>query len=115
MDEPTGAKRSTRSLSYSFGLLKNALGVAVKWNLFERNPAIAVDLPRQTKFRSHPFDPQEATGFIAAVQDDPLRALWILAISTGLRQGECLALQWPDFDFEAGTAAITKTLTPHQG
>lgn len=109
------AKRSTRSIAYSFSLLKNALGVAVKWNLLERNPAIAVDLPRQTKFRSQPYDPQEATKFIAAVQEEPLRALWILAISTGLRQGECLALQWNDIDFDAGTAAVTKTLIRVKG
>ena len=109
------AKRSTRSIAYSFSLLKNALGMAVKWNLLERNPAMAVDLPRQTKFRPTPYDPEEAARFIAAVQEERLRALFILAISTGMRQGESLGMQWDDVNFEAGTVNITKTLVRIKG
>lgn len=51
--------------------------------------------------------PEQARAVLAAVESDPLRALWTLMLTTGLRQGELLALRWQDVDLDAGRLAVT--------
>jgi integrase len=42
-------------------------------------------------------------------------ALYVLAVTTGLRQGELLGLKWDDVDMEAGTLQVRRTLTTAKG
>jgi integrase len=44
-----------------------------------------------------------------------LEALYVLAVSTGLRQGELLALRWEDVDLEAAVLRVSRTLTRNGG
>ncbi len=46
---------------------------------------------------------------------DRLEALYVLAVHTGLRQGELLGLKWDDIDLEAGTLQVRRTLTAAKG
>jgi integrase len=39
-----------------------------------------------------------------------LEALYVLAIHTGLRQGELLGLKWTDVDLDAGTLSVQRSL-----
>jgi integrase len=50
-----------------------------------------------------------------AVQGDRLETLYILAVHTGLRQGELLGLKWDDIDLEVGTLQVRRTLTTAKG
>ena len=50
-----------------------------------------------------------------AVKGDRLEALYILAVTTGLRQGELLGLKWDDIDLEVGTLQVRRTLTTAKG
>jgi integrase len=43
--------------------------------------------------------------------EDRLEALYVLAIHTGLRQGELLGLKWDDIDLEDGSLQVRRTLT----
>jgi len=43
--------------------------------------------------------------------DDPLEALWRLAIYTGIRRGELLALKWADLDLDAGALFVQRSLS----
>jgi integrase len=43
--------------------------------------------------------------------DDPLEALWRLAIYTGMRRGELLALKWADLDLDAGALFVQRSLS----
>ena len=54
--------------------------------------------------------PQEARAFLKAVRGDRYEALYVLAITTGMRQGEMLGLQWPDLDLDAGKVTIYRSL-----
>ncbi len=44
------------------------------------------------------------------MKGDRLEALYVLAISSGLRQGELLGLEWQDIDFTAGTLSVRRSL-----
>ncbi|GER88984.1 hypothetical protein KDW_31460 [Dictyobacter vulcani] len=52
----------------------------------------------------------EAKRFLAAAKGDELEALYVLAITTGMRQGELLALTWDDIDFTTGKLQARRSL-----
>ena len=52
--------------------------------------------------------------FLEAVQGDRLEALYVLAISTGMRQGELLGLRWQDVDVERRRLQLVRQLKTRQ-
>lgn len=56
-----------------------------------------------------PFSLIEQKYFISAIKGDELEMLYLLALFTGPRQGELLALKWSDVDFHNKTININKT------
>jgi integrase len=106
---------ATRTVRYIHSVLHSALNQALKWQLVDRNVADAVDLPRQEKFQVEPYTPGEAQIFLRAIGTDRLVALYTMALTTGMRQGELLALQWADVDLEHAIVKVTHTLTRAEG
>jgi integrase len=93
-------------------VLHRALELAVRWRYLPRNPADDVDPPAATKRTVPPPEPAELTRLVvtAEASGDRLLALWALAIYTGCRQGELLALAWEDADLDRGTLTIRRNL-----
>src|SRR5207237_3545596 len=87
-------------------VLSAALNQAVKWEMLFRNPAAVVDLPRQTRKEMQAMTPNEASAFLASVCDTRMSALFIFALTTGMRPQEYLALKWSDIDLKTGTATV---------
>jgi integrase len=79
-------------------VLHKALTQALKWNMIPRNAADAVKAPRPAPEEMHPLSPDGARKLIETAHGDPLEALYILAVHTGMRQGELLALKWEDVE-----------------
>jgi integrase len=79
--------------------------------LIPRNAAAGLQLPRITREEIHLLSPEEARRLLEAASGDRLETLYILAIATGLRQGELLALKWEDVDLERGVLCVRRTLT----
>ena len=96
-------------------VLHKALSQAVKWSLIPRNVTEAVSAPRPAPKEIRPLSAQEVRKLFEAAGDDPLEALWVLAVHTGMRQGELLALKWTDVDLEAGKISVRRTLTREGG
>ena len=90
--------------------LARALGQALKWGLVPRNVATLTEPPRAERHDSAILDPTQARQFLDAVRGDRLEALYAVALSLGLRQGEALGLRWRDVDFEAGVLHIRMAL-----
>ncbi len=81
-----------------------------------RNAAAdAVKAPRPAPEEMHPLSPDEAPKLIEAVRGDKLEALYVLAVHTGMRQGELLALKWEDVDLIEGVIRIRRTLARSRG
>jgi integrase len=58
------------------------------------------------------LSPEEARRFLDAAAGDRLEALYVLALTTGMRQGELFRLRWQDVDLEGATLSVrgqTKT------
>ncbi len=99
-----------KSIRYIRGTLRTALNQAVRWDLISRNPASLVDGPRVEHYEIRPFTPEEARIFLAAMKGDRLEALYSVALTMGLRQGEALGLCWKEVDLEMGYLRVSKQL-----
>lgn len=100
---------SRRTVQYVHSILHRALDQAVKWNLLARNPADAVDVPRPTRTEMTTLTPDQAHTLMDALQGDNLGAFYVMALLTGARRGELLALRWQDVDLKRGTIQIERT------
>ena len=79
--------------------------------LIPRNAAAGLKLPRITREEIHPLTEDESRRLLEAVRGDRLEGLYVLALSTGMRQGELLALKWDDVDLEGRRLRVRHTLT----
>ncbi len=52
---------------------------------------------------------------LSAASGDRLEALYVLAVHTGMRQGELLALKWADVDLRDGRVSVRRTITKSGG
>jgi integrase len=101
---------SARSTRYAHSVLRSALKQAVRWNLILANPADLVDLPRQDRRRFGVLSVEQARVFMKAIAGHPYEALFALAMTSGMRPSEYLALTWNDLDLDHGTVSISRTL-----
>jgi integrase len=69
-----------------------------------------VDPPAKARPDLHPLNVDQVTAFRAAIAGHRFEALFLVAIGTGLRQGEILALRWSDVDLDAATVNVRHTL-----
>ena len=98
----------TSTTRQAHAILHKALGQAAKWNLVPRNVADLVDAPRVPKKEMRVLTPEEAQRFLAAAEGDRFHALYVLAVTCGLRQGELLGLKWEDVNLERGTLQVRR-------
>jgi integrase len=90
-----------RTIRYSRVVLRAALGQAMKLGLVTRNAAALTTPPKVSGKRiARPLTPDEARNLVDGLDGDPLKALHILMLSLGLRQGEALGLRWTDVDLD---------------
>lgn len=106
---------SPRTVRQTHAVLRSALKQAVKWQLLPKNPAEYVDLPRQKRTEMHAMSPDETKQFLNAARGTRWHTLFLLAVTTGMRPGEYLALQWKDVNLDEGTIYVTRTLSRHKG
>ena len=100
---------AARTVLHHHRLLKQALKQAVRWGLIAINPADAVTPPRAQRREMRTLSPEDLALVEAAAPDDEFRGLIRVAVTTGLRLGELLGLQWRDIDFEGGRMLIQRT------
>jgi integrase len=101
---------SSRRVQYLHAVLRAALNAAMKDQLIQRNVAALVKPPRVVGKEVQPLTTQETRRFLQSLQGNRLEALFTVAVSLGLRQGEALGLRWRDVDFETGTLRIRYAL-----
>jgi integrase len=100
-----------RTVQYIHRTLSKALEQAVNDGLIPRNAASSVKPPQPHGEEIRPLDPGQVRSFLASVSGDRLEALYVVAITAGLRQGELLGLRWEDVDLDAGTLQVRRTLS----
>jgi integrase len=113
--EKLDAGLSPRTVQYVHVTLHKVLKKAVMDGLIPRNATEAVKPPQVRREEMRPLAPEQVKVLLQASRDDRLEALYVLAVTTGLRQGELLGLKWEDVDLEAGTLQVRRTLATAKG
>ena len=106
---------SARNRQMSGTALHTALSSAVRLKLIPYNVCSDIQKPRITKREMQAWTLEESQIFLKEAEDDRLHALYVVAIATGLRQGELFALSWPDFDDDTGDLFVQRTLEEISG
>jgi integrase len=83
--------------------------------LIPRNAASAVKASRPAKKEIRPLSPKQANVFLEAARSDRFEALYVLAITSGLRKGELLGLKWDDVDLDASKLQVRRALSITNG
>ena len=98
-------------------VLHKALKAAASDGLIPRNAVAGLKLPRIANEEINPLTTEEARRLLETAREtsDRLEALYVLALNTGMRQGELLALRWDDLNLERGILRVRRTLTRQGG
>lgn len=100
----------TRTIQYARSVLRALLRPALKQGLLTQNPAALSDAPKHRRKGIAPLTPAQATALLAALEGSWLDPLVRVALGTGVRPGELLALQWADVDLIAALLTVRQTL-----
>jgi integrase len=93
-----------------YKILNTAFKDAVAWKLLKANPCQGVKLPREKQDEVAALDEEQTQALLDAVKGTKLAGLVPVALATGLRRGELLALRWSDIDFERGQLHVRHTV-----
>jgi integrase len=104
-----------RSVQQHLAVLHKALSDAVRLGVIPFNPADAVERPRADYFDPAVLDAEGARTMIDKARATELFAPVLLALSTGMRRGEILALRWSDVDLKAGTVNVRRSAYQSDG
>ena len=100
-----------RSVLHIHRTLSRALKQAMDDGLIPRNAAASVKPPQPRREEIKPLSRDQVRTFLQAVSGDRLEALYVLAVTAGLRRGELLGLKWEDLDLDAGMLQVRRTLS----
>lgn len=103
---------SSGTIQYDHRVIKNILSRAVEWKLIKSNPAASVRKPKVEHKVNMPYDEAEVEQLLQALQNEPFhwRMMVTLALTTGLRRGELLGLEWKHIDWKEGIISVEQTL-----
>jgi integrase len=90
-------------------VIHRALEDALRLGLVQRNISDLVDPPRRAHHEMRPLSADETRRLLEAVKGDRLEALAIVALTTGMRQGELMALKWRNVDLANTTLQVQTT------
>ena len=96
-------------------VLHKALDQAASWSLVPRNPTESVKAPRPAPGEIRPLNREQAKALLETARRERFEALYVLAVTTGLRQGELLGLKWEDVDLENSLIRVRRTLIRNRG
>jgi len=109
--------RGVRTIQIIHNILRSSLQDAVRGGIIGRNPCIGALIPKGKPKEMKVLTADQVTRFLVAAESSRYKALYHLAITTGMRYGELIGLKWSDIDWDKGTIKIQRQLQyiPHRG
>ncbi|MBI3910324.1 MAG: site-specific integrase [Armatimonadetes bacterium] len=91
-------------------ILREALQQAVKWQLLPRNVCDSVEPPQRARVEMRALNEAETVQLFLHARGSRMFAPIVLAVASGVRRGELLALRWSDVDLQAGRLTVCRSL-----
>ncbi len=98
------------NVRYSHRVLHSALEQAVKAGMIGRNPAHGATLPKSTHKEMQILNEQQVSLFLLAANGSRYKALYYLAVTTGMRISELRGLNWSDVDWIRGAIKVNRQI-----
>lgn len=95
--------------------LHAALEAAVRLGVVGRNVTDYVDAPPVRTKEMRPLSRDESRALLAASTSHRLEAFFVLALATGMREGELMALTWANVDAEASVVRVRQSVQRPKG
>jgi integrase len=111
----TGGALSPRTVSDARKLLRLAVADAARLELVSRNVCDAAPAPMRNKVEVEIIEADQVGDLLDKLGEGWLRTTAVLALGTGMRRGELLALRWCDVDLEVGTVRVERSLEHADG
>ncbi len=99
---------SDRMIRSIHAVCRTALNKAVADGLIVENPAIGCKLPPKKSREMQVLTPEEMQRFLIQAKYEGFFEMLLLELTTGMRRGELLALQWNDLNLETGELNICR-------
>ncbi len=105
-----GTPPNVSTLRHVYKLIRNALGDAYRMELVTRNVATQVKAPPIDRQRRVGLDVAEAKRLCDVIEGERLEAPYVLALTTGLRRAELLALRSDDIDLGSRQLQVCRAM-----
>lgn len=106
-----GYQLSDAMLNRIHVMLHRAMKIAEQEHLISKNPTEGVAVPKPNYRPKQILNDKQLDKFMEAIQRDEVwRDFFYTELTIGLRCGELCGLKWEDFDEEAGTLKIQRTV-----
>lgn len=105
---------SSENIQKVHTIINESLKKAAGWNMIIKNPASVVDRPKAETAEMQYWTDEEGRQFLKAAEGDRYYGAFLLAIATGMRQGEILGLRMQDVDTKNRMISVRQTLN-HNG
>lgn len=110
---PKGTLRASATVLRYLASISHAYTIAMKdWAWVEDNPVLKISKPRAARGRERYLSDAERGALLTACRASTSRFLYpavVLAISTGMRRGEMMQLQWRRVDLQRGQILLYET------
>ena len=115
-----GSKQNHKALSNTFvrrvhAVLQAALKQAVKERLIPYNPCENCRIPPKDKKEMTILPPERIGRYLQEAEKYGVLPMFYLELSSGLRRGELLALQWEDLNVKERILTVNKQVTRMEG
>lgn len=101
---------SAQTIKHCHRVLSQALKQALRLRLVAGNPAAGVDAPRVARTEMKVLDQPQTAAMLKAAESLSIYVPILLAVTTGMRRGEVLALHWKDVDLDCRSLSVAHTL-----
>ena len=101
---------STQTVVHCHRLISQSLRWGVRMGMLARNVAESVEPPKPKRFPAQTLDWEGVRRLLQAAQSSNYYSLFVIAMLTGLRRAELLALRWRDVNLETGVLSVDRGL-----
>ncbi|MGI8427175.1 MAG: hypothetical protein ACR2M4_11400 [Actinomycetota bacterium] len=101
---------SARIVRSAHVIIHRALKDAVKWGKLARNVSDLADPPSVPRAEMSVWTAEELRVFLKFVGTNAMYPAFLLASTTGMRQGEILGLRWKDVDGPAARLSVRQAI-----
>jgi integrase len=106
---------SARTVRYTHSVLRSAIRQAIRWRLLLQDPTDGAQLPRLGRRETRVLTAEQSRIFLSAALKTHFGPVFALALTSGMRPSEYLALKWQDIDWDRGTVSVVRSLERSAG